>query len=274
MSAVRSARSAGRCARRRCWPPLIAGRSGRSEACATPYAAELLNPANARGRLEWETASARSMAPGPTSAATSGLSPRGDLAGRRRHTTTEHAGPASSRRPSVGTGGGRARWATATAGCGARSVTGTGDASARPASCSPTASTCCCSTAPRGRTRATPGRCPAGRATATRTPSPRRCARRARRPTLDPRLVTPIGSWVDDHGGWSYTTVLATHRAGGAGAGRQRGERGGPLVDDSGRRHAAAAPRVRRRLAASARHRSTVPAPTTHRPLPSIAPTR
>jgi 8-oxo-dGTP diphosphatase len=27
--------------------------------------------------------------------------------------------------------------------------------------------------------------------------------------TLDPTQVTPFGEWVDDHGGWSYTTVLA-----------------------------------------------------------------
>ncbi len=27
--------------------------------------------------------------------------------------------------------------------------------------------------------------------------------------TLDPSLVTPFAEWIDDHGGWSYTTVLA-----------------------------------------------------------------
>jgi 8-oxo-dGTP diphosphatase len=27
--------------------------------------------------------------------------------------------------------------------------------------------------------------------------------------TLDPELISPFGEWVDDHGGWSYTTVLA-----------------------------------------------------------------
>lgn len=27
--------------------------------------------------------------------------------------------------------------------------------------------------------------------------------------TLDPAQVTPFDQWVDDHGGWSYTTVLA-----------------------------------------------------------------
>jgi 8-oxo-dGTP pyrophosphatase MutT (NUDIX family) len=27
--------------------------------------------------------------------------------------------------------------------------------------------------------------------------------------TLDPAHVTPFGEWVDEHGGWSYTTVLA-----------------------------------------------------------------
>lgn len=26
---------------------------------------------------------------------------------------------------------------------------------------------------------------------------------------LDPASVAPMGEWVDDHGGWSYTTVLA-----------------------------------------------------------------
>jgi 8-oxo-dGTP diphosphatase len=27
--------------------------------------------------------------------------------------------------------------------------------------------------------------------------------------TLDPTHVTPFDEWIDDHGGWSYTTVLA-----------------------------------------------------------------
>ncbi|HJQ42915.1 MAG TPA: NUDIX hydrolase [Jatrophihabitantaceae bacterium] len=27
---------------------------------------------------------------------------------------------------------------------------------------------------------------------------------------LDPAIVRPVGEWVDDHGGWSYTTVVAT----------------------------------------------------------------
>ena len=27
--------------------------------------------------------------------------------------------------------------------------------------------------------------------------------------TLDPADVVPFGEWVDEHGGWSYTTVLA-----------------------------------------------------------------
>jgi 8-oxo-dGTP diphosphatase len=27
--------------------------------------------------------------------------------------------------------------------------------------------------------------------------------------TLDPAHVTPYGEWIDEHGGWSYTTVLA-----------------------------------------------------------------
>jgi len=27
--------------------------------------------------------------------------------------------------------------------------------------------------------------------------------------TLDPARVTPFDEWVDEHGGWSYTTVLA-----------------------------------------------------------------
>jgi 8-oxo-dGTP pyrophosphatase MutT (NUDIX family) len=26
---------------------------------------------------------------------------------------------------------------------------------------------------------------------------------------LDPADVTPFGEWVDDHGGWSYTTIVA-----------------------------------------------------------------
>jgi 8-oxo-dGTP pyrophosphatase MutT (NUDIX family) len=27
--------------------------------------------------------------------------------------------------------------------------------------------------------------------------------------TVDPDVLTPFAEWVDDHGGWSYTTVLA-----------------------------------------------------------------
>ena len=27
---------------------------------------------------------------------------------------------------------------------------------------------------------------------------------------LDPASVRPVATWVDDHGGWSYTTVVAT----------------------------------------------------------------
>ena len=27
---------------------------------------------------------------------------------------------------------------------------------------------------------------------------------------LDPDAVRPVGQWTDDHGGWSYTTVVAT----------------------------------------------------------------
>ncbi|MCW2494600.1 NUDIX hydrolase [Jatrophihabitans sp.] len=32
--------------------------------------------------------------------------------------------------------------------------------------------------------------------------------------TLDPAHVTPYGEWVDEHGGWSYTTVLAHAHSG------------------------------------------------------------
>jgi 8-oxo-dGTP diphosphatase len=31
--------------------------------------------------------------------------------------------------------------------------------------------------------------------------------------SLDPRSVTPTSEWVDDHGGWSYTTIVATTRS-------------------------------------------------------------
>jgi 8-oxo-dGTP diphosphatase len=27
--------------------------------------------------------------------------------------------------------------------------------------------------------------------------------------SLDPRIVQPVGKWVDEHGGWSYTTIVA-----------------------------------------------------------------
>ncbi len=69
---------------------------------------------------------------------------------------------------------------------------------------------------------------------------------------LDPRSYTVTGRFVDDHGGWSYTTVIA--RTGTAAlpraltAGDPRGALG------AGRRAgpAAAAPRLRRHLGAGA----------------------
>ena len=100
-------------------------------------------------------------------------------------------------------------WATATAGCAARSATGTGAASAPPGCWSPTAPGCCCSTGRPGPTRATPGRFPAAPATVTRSPSPRPCAKPPRRPRSTRPVVAPFSEWVDEHGGWSYTTIVA-----------------------------------------------------------------
>jgi 8-oxo-dGTP pyrophosphatase MutT (NUDIX family) len=31
---------------------------------------------------------------------------------------------------------------------------------------------------------------------------------------LDPAAVAPFGEWIDDHGGWTYTTILARTEAG------------------------------------------------------------
>lgn len=31
---------------------------------------------------------------------------------------------------------------------------------------------------------------------------------------LDPQAVAPVGEWVDDHGGWTYTTIVARTAAG------------------------------------------------------------
>ena len=31
---------------------------------------------------------------------------------------------------------------------------------------------------------------------------------------LDPHVVVPFGEWIDDHGGWTYTTIVARTEAG------------------------------------------------------------
>jgi len=32
--------------------------------------------------------------------------------------------------------------------------------------------------------------------------------------SLDLNAIAPVGEWVDDHGGWSYTTIVARTEAG------------------------------------------------------------
>ena len=110
----------------------------------------------------------------------------------------------------------------------------------------------CCSIGPGGATRAAPGACPAAPATATRPRSRPRCGRAPRRRTSRP---PPSGRT----GCWSTTTA----------AGRTRTVLGGPIapvdpeptggesedvrwIDVADRGHAAAAPRLRRRVAATA----------------------
>ena len=46
-------------------------------------------------------------------------------------------------------------------------------------------------------------------ATATRTRSPRALREATEETSLDPALIAPFGEWFDDHGGWSYTTIVA-----------------------------------------------------------------
>ena len=35
------------------------------------------------------------------------------------------------------------------------------------------------------------------------------CREATEETSLDPDLIAPFGEWVDDHGGWSYTTIVA-----------------------------------------------------------------
>ena len=106
----------------------------------------------------------------------------------------------------------------------------------------PRAARCCCSTGRGGRTTAAPGARRAARCTTGSRPTRARCARSARSSGSLPDDVVLGARSVDDHGGWSYTTVLA---------------RPGPA--DRGRRPAAGRRERRRGLAAArrARPRST-----------------
>src|SRR4051794_16377861 len=116
------------------------------------------------------------------------------------------------------TAGRRARWATATGGWPVPRVcwcTGPG----------PPGSRCCCSSGSSGRTTAVPGARPAVRCSRPNRPPTVPCARGAggwgrRGPTPSWEAGEELGlrrtdvvlgaESVDDHGGWSYTTVLAS----------------------------------------------------------------
>ena len=68
---------------------------------------------------------------------------------------------------------------------------------------------CCCSTEPSGAITAAPGACSAAPGTATSSPWRPPCARPVRRPACTPTPCAVSGLYDDDHGGWSYITVVA-----------------------------------------------------------------
>ena len=91
----------------------------------------------------------------------------------------------------------RVRWAT-----------GTGAATGRPDCCSGTATGCYRSTARYGATTAVPGDCSAGR-NSGETAEQAAGWEAAEEAGLESSSYTVVGRYVDDHGGWSYTTVIA-----------------------------------------------------------------
>ena len=133
------------------------------------------------------------MAPGPTSAAESGLPPRGDLAGRRRDTS----------RCGMQVGGDGNGWVLCALGhrhwgrFGAAGILITDGARVVLQHRAPWTH--------EGDTWALPG----GARDSHENPSTRRCGKPPRRPRSIPDRCAPYAEWVDDHGDWSYTTVLA-----------------------------------------------------------------
>jgi 8-oxo-dGTP diphosphatase len=133
------------------------------------------------------------MAPGPTSAATSGLPPRGDLAGRRH--THHRIGEAVT-----GDGNG---WVHCRQGhrhwgrFGAAGLLVTDGARVVLQHRSEWTH--------EGGTWALPG----GARDSHEDPVTAALREAAEEAALDPADVAPFREWVDEHGGWSYTTVLA-----------------------------------------------------------------
>ena len=118
---------------------------------------------------------------------------------------------------------------TVTAGPSARSATGTGGCYGAAGLLLWHGAPCCCSTAPSGATTGAPGVCSAGPGTAPRPPSRPPRGRRPRSPASTRARYTVTGRFVDDHGGWSYTTVIARTGTAGAAPGAHRGDRRGAL---------------------------------------------
>ena len=252
--AVRSACSAGRCGRAVLRPPAVAGpvipcHGSRIRDRTAP----LTGPRRRRSetgheRVPLSVASARSMAPGPTFAATSGLPPRGDLAGRR-HTLPTSAGDHEMRRRLSGDGNGwvdlRAR-ASALGPLRRRRPADHRRQPRRPAASG--------AVDPRGRHL---GAARAARATATRTPSSAALREAAEETALDPRPSdrSTSGSTTTAAGPTPPCSPEPLRRR--APARGQRREHRDPVVAHRRGRPTAAAHRVRRRLAdptGAARH--------------------
>ena len=87
-------------------------------------------------------------------------------------------------------------------------------AAARPSSTVTAVPLCSSSTAPRGCTWATPGRYQVARCTSDEAAVDGALREVVEEAGLDLRgLATVLDTYVDDHGGWAYTTVLASAEA-------------------------------------------------------------
>src|SRR5579875_3964069 len=133
------------------------------------------------------------MAPGPTFAATSGLPPRGDLAGRRPYPTTAGKIIGGDGNGWVFCNRGHRHWGR----FGAAGILITDGARVVLQHRAPWTH--------QGDTWAVPG----GARDSYEDALTAALREAAEETTVDPGYLTPIAEWTDDHGGWCYTTVLA-----------------------------------------------------------------